>query len=61
MFHFFVEFESLAIEHVTFVPKGMSSEQLQEGFEWLNFSFLSWGLQYLQKLESNDPLSLKAL
>ncbi len=31
------------MEHVTFVPKGMSPEKLQEGFEWLNSSFLSWG------------------
>lgn len=30
------------MEHVTFVPKGMSPEKLQEGFEWLNDSFLSW-------------------
>jgi radical SAM superfamily enzyme YgiQ (UPF0313 family) len=30
------------MEHVTFVPKGMSPEKLQEGFEWLNSSFLSW-------------------
>ena len=31
------------MEHVTFVPKKMSPEKLQEGFEWLNSSFLSWG------------------
>jgi radical SAM superfamily enzyme YgiQ (UPF0313 family) len=31
------------MEHVTFIPKGMSPEKLQEGFEWLNSSFLSWG------------------
>lgn len=31
------------MEHVTFVPKGMSPERLQEGFEWLNSSFVSWG------------------
>jgi radical SAM superfamily enzyme YgiQ (UPF0313 family) len=30
------------MEHVTFVPKRMSPEKLQEGFEWLNSSFLSW-------------------
>ncbi len=30
------------MEHVTFVPKGISPEKLQEGFEWLNASFLSW-------------------
>jgi radical SAM superfamily enzyme YgiQ (UPF0313 family) len=30
------------MEHVTFLPKGMSPEELQEGFEWLNSSFLSW-------------------
>jgi radical SAM superfamily enzyme YgiQ (UPF0313 family) len=30
------------MEHVTFVPKGMSPEKLQEGFGWLNASFLSW-------------------
>jgi hypothetical protein len=31
------------MEHVTYVPKRMSPEKLQEGFEWLNASFLSWG------------------
>jgi len=31
------------MEHVTFIPRRMSPEQLQEGFEWLNSSFLSWG------------------
>jgi radical SAM superfamily enzyme YgiQ (UPF0313 family) len=31
------------MEHVTFAPRGMSPEKLQEGFEWLNSSFLSWG------------------
>ena len=31
------------MEHVTFIPKGMSPEKLQEGFEWINSSFLSWG------------------
>jgi radical SAM superfamily enzyme YgiQ (UPF0313 family) len=31
------------MEHVTYVPKKMSPETLQEGFEWLNASFLSWG------------------
>lgn len=30
------------MEHVTFVPKRMSPEKLQEGFEWLNSSFFSW-------------------
>ena len=29
-------------EHITFVPSGISPEKLQEGFEWLNSSFLSW-------------------
>jgi radical SAM superfamily enzyme YgiQ (UPF0313 family) len=31
------------MEHVTFIPKRMDPEKLQEGFEWLNSSFLSWG------------------
>ncbi len=30
------------MEHVTFLPKRMSPEELQEGFEGLNSSFLSW-------------------
>ena len=30
------------MEHVTFLPKGMSPEELQKGFEGLNSSFLSW-------------------
>jgi radical SAM superfamily enzyme YgiQ (UPF0313 family) len=31
------------MEHVTFIPRRMTPEQLEEGFEWLNASFLSWG------------------
>jgi radical SAM superfamily enzyme YgiQ (UPF0313 family) len=31
------------MEHVTFIPRGMTPEKLQEGFEWLNASFLWWG------------------
>lgn len=34
------------MEHVTFVPRGMSPEKLQEGFEWLNSAFLSWGSMF---------------
>jgi hypothetical protein len=30
------------MEHVTFVSKRINPEKLQEGFEWLNSSFLSW-------------------
>jgi hypothetical protein len=32
------------MEHVTFIPKRMRPEDLQEGFEWLNSSFLSGAL-----------------
>ena len=43
------------MEHVTFVPKGMTPEKLQEGFEWLNSSFLSWRsiFQRLFKIQSS--------
>jgi len=30
------------MEHVTFLPKGMTPEKLQDGFERLNSSFYSW-------------------
>jgi radical SAM superfamily enzyme YgiQ (UPF0313 family) len=31
------------MEHVTFRPKGMGVNELEEGHEWLNVNFLSWG------------------
>lgn len=34
------------MEHVTFVPKSMGPEELQEGFEWLNSSFSHGGLSF---------------
>lgn len=30
------------MEHVTFRPRGMSVDELKEGYEWLNANFLSW-------------------
>jgi radical SAM superfamily enzyme YgiQ (UPF0313 family) len=34
------------MEHVTFRPKGMSAARLQEGYDWLNRSFYSFGSMY---------------
>ena len=31
------------MEHVTFRPRGMSIDELQQGHQWLNANFLSWG------------------
>ncbi len=31
------------MEHVTFRPKGMTVDELERGYEWLNGNFLSWG------------------
>jgi hypothetical protein len=30
------------MEHVTFRPREMSVDELEEGHEWLNSNFLSW-------------------
>ncbi|UCD71923.1 MAG: B12-binding domain-containing radical SAM protein [Syntrophobacterales bacterium] len=30
------------MEHVTFRPKGMTVDELERGYEWLNTNFLSW-------------------
>jgi hypothetical protein len=46
------------IEHVTFVPKGMNPEKLQEGFEWLNASFLSWGSIFRRSFKPHCSLQI---
>jgi radical SAM superfamily enzyme YgiQ (UPF0313 family) len=46
------------MEHVTFIPRGMSSEKLQEGFEWLNSSFLSWGSIFRRLFKINQSLQI---
>ena len=46
------------MEHITFLPKSMSSERLQEGFEWLNSSFLSWGSIFLRLFKMNRSLQI---
>ena len=46
------------MEHVTFIPKRMSSERLQEGFEWLNSSFLSWGSIFRRLFKMNRSLQI---
>jgi radical SAM superfamily enzyme YgiQ (UPF0313 family) len=52
------------MEHVTFVPRRMSPEKLQEGFEWINSSFLSWGsifrrlLKFHRSLQIFGPMNL---
>ena len=46
------------MEHVTFVPRGMSPEKLQEGFEWLNSSFLSWGSVFRRLLRIHRSLQI---
>jgi radical SAM superfamily enzyme YgiQ (UPF0313 family) len=34
------------MEHINFQPKGMSVTELQEGYDWLNKSFYSFGSMY---------------
>ncbi len=34
------------MEHINFQPRGMTIEQLQEGYEWLNSSFYSFSSMY---------------
>jgi hypothetical protein len=46
------------MEHVTFIPRGMNPEKLQEGFEWLNSSFLSWGSIFLRLFKMNRSLQI---
>jgi radical SAM superfamily enzyme YgiQ (UPF0313 family) len=46
------------MEHVTFVPKGMSPEKLQEGFEWLNSSFLSWNSIFRRLFKMHRSLQI---
>ena len=46
------------MEHITFAPKGMSPEILQEGFEWLNSSFLSWGSIFRRLFKMNRSLQI---
>jgi radical SAM superfamily enzyme YgiQ (UPF0313 family) len=46
------------MEHVTFAPKRMSPEKLQEGFEWLNASFLSWGSIFRRLFKMNRSLQI---
>jgi radical SAM superfamily enzyme YgiQ (UPF0313 family) len=46
------------MEHVTFVPKRMSPEKLQEGFEWLNSSFLSWGSMFRRLFKIHRSLQI---
>jgi radical SAM superfamily enzyme YgiQ (UPF0313 family) len=46
------------MEHVTFVPKRMSPEKLQEGFEWLNSSFLSWSSIFQRLFKINRSLQI---
>ncbi|MBT0663347.1 B12-binding domain-containing radical SAM protein [Geobacter pelophilus] len=38
--------EDYDMEHVTFQPKGMSVAELQQGYDWLNRSFYSFGSMY---------------
>ncbi len=38
--------EDYDMEHVTFQPKGMTVTELQEGYDWLNRSFYSFGSMY---------------
>ena len=34
------------MEHVNFIPRGMSTEELQDGYDWLNNSFYSFSSMY---------------
>ena len=46
------------MEHVTFIPKKMSPEELQEGFETLNTFFLSWGSLFRRLFKMNRSLQI---
>jgi radical SAM superfamily enzyme YgiQ (UPF0313 family) len=46
------------MEHVTFVPRRMNPEELQEGFEWLNSSFLSWGSMFKRLFKIHRSLQI---
>ncbi|MEW6376442.1 MAG: radical SAM protein [Thermodesulfobacteriota bacterium] len=46
------------MEHVTFVPRRMTPEELQEGFEWLNSSFLSWGSMFKRLFKIHRSLQI---
>jgi len=38
--------EDYDMEHVNFIPRGMSSEELQTGYDWLNSSFYSFSSMF---------------
>lgn len=38
--------EDYDMEHINFQPRGMTIEQLQQGYDWLNRSFYSFGSMY---------------
>ena len=38
--------EDYDMEHVTFVPRGMTAAELQEGYDWVNRSFYSFGSMF---------------
>jgi hypothetical protein len=46
------------MEHVTLIPKRMRPEDLQEGFEWLNSSFLSWRSIFRRLLKLDRSLQI---
>lgn len=48
------------MEHVTFIPRKMSPEELQEGFNWLNSSFLSWGSMFKRLFKIHRSLQIFA-
>ena len=40
------DWQDYDMEHINFQPKGMSIQQLQEGYDWLNSSFYSFSSMY---------------
>ena len=46
--------------HVNFVPRGMSAQELQEGHDWLNRSFYSFGSMYRRIFRMHRSLQVFA-
>jgi radical SAM superfamily enzyme YgiQ (UPF0313 family) len=48
------------MEHVNFIPRGMTAEELQEGYDWLNGSFYSFSSMYRRIFKLHRSLQVFA-
>jgi hypothetical protein len=48
------------MEHVNFIPRGMSTEELQDGYDWLNNSFYSFSSMYRRIFKLHRSLQVFA-